>query len=110
MTPLSKWTLNLLEHQANSAKIPLEKVILSHDMWKAHKSEMTEWKNQLETEYNEKHNFPRSTNLSNYELFANQQRELIEKWKTTKSKKVLNQIVALKREKFTDDPIYTMYY
>lgn len=110
MTPLSKWTLDVLNHQANNAKIPLEKVVLSHDAWKAAKTEMTEWRTQLEKEYEEKHKLPRMTQEASYEQFANQQRELMEKWKSDKSKSSLNQIIKLKREKYTEDPVYTMYY
>lgn len=110
MSALSTWTLNLLNHQANPAVVPLEKVILSHDAWKAEKQEKSELKTQLENEYNEKHNLPRMTQVSNYETFANEQRELIEKWRSTKNKATLNQIIALKREKYAEDPIYTIYY
>ena len=110
MTPLLTWTQDLLNHQANSAKIPIEKVILSFDNWKAYKNELKEALTQLETNYMENHNNPRLMEESNYTLFLNEQKELIDKWKKNKSKSALNHIIRQKREKYINDPIYTMYY
>lgn len=110
MTPLLKWTEELLNHQANPAKIPIEKVIISHDNWKINKNELKDALNQLETEYNENHKLPRLTEETNYKLFMSEQKELIDKWKATKNKSDLNKIIKQKREKYKNDPIYTMYY
>ena len=107
---LCEWTLDILNHQANSAKTPIEKVIISFDKLKFDKNEKKEALTQLENEYNEKHNIPRLDSEAKYQLFLNEQRDLINNWKISKNKAALNKILELHREKYIDDPMYTMYY
>ena len=107
---LREWMMNVLNYQANSAKTPIEKVIVSFDKLKFDKNEMKEAITQLETEYTSKHNIPRLESEGRYQLFLNTQKDLINDWKVTKSKETLSRIVSLQREKYINDPIYTMYY
>jgi len=107
---LRNWTIELLNYQANSGKTPIEKVIIAFDALKLEKKEKLELIAQMENAYNEKHNMLRINNKSKYEIFVNEQKDLIGKWKITKNKATLNKIIALERAIFPVDDLYTMYY
>ena len=107
---LKDWTIELLNHQANSAKTPIEKVIIAFDRLKLEKKEKLEVMTQMENMYNENHNMPRLNNKSKYDIFANEQKDLINKWKVSKNKATLHKIIALERTIFPVDDLYTMYY
>lgn len=110
---LQNWMTECLNYQANSSKTRIEKVILAHDEWKRETIENRNAIDSLEKEYAEKHSGPRNEIEAKYELFKNDQLQLMQDWHATKNATTLAQLVSLKRETAGDggapDPIYTMF-
>lgn len=106
---LNKWTISLIDYQANPAKTSIEKIEMLHNDFKLKEDEHKQFIDQITDEYNTKHYIPRKDNEQKAELFKMDQKDLIDRWKVSKESSVLNQLVKMKREIYEEDNIYTIY-
>lgn len=106
---LYKWTTDLLNHQSNPVKTPLENTIISFDELRVAHQEKNEFMNQLHDEYEKNHNVPRLEKEERYNQFCQAQLELLSEWKKTPNRNIMNDIVKLERDIEPYDTLYTMY-